>query len=90
MIPILQTANEANSHYPSTGGDTGDLATVNNPYSGWAADVGPSQFNRTNILLAEFVYNIPLFRSTDNHLLKTVVGGWTLSGIVTAESEAIR
>jgi hypothetical protein len=71
---------------PSTGGDNGDLATVTDPYCGWKCDFGPSQFNRTNIFLAEFVYDIPLFRHSDSHLLKTVAGGWELSGIVTAES----
>jgi Carboxypeptidase regulatory-like domain len=71
---------------PSTGGDNGDLATVTNPYCGWSCDIGPSQFNRTNIFLAEFVYDIPLLRHTDNHLLRTLAGGWELSGIVTAES----
>jgi Carboxypeptidase regulatory-like domain len=71
---------------PSTGGDNGDLATVSNPYCGWSCDMGPSQFNRTNIFLAEFVYDIPVFRHTDNRFMKTALGGWTFSGIVTAES----
>jgi hypothetical protein len=71
---------------PSTGGDNGDLATVSNPYAGWKFDYGPSQFDRTNIFLSEFVYDIPLFRHNDNRFIKTVVGGWTVSGIVTIES----
>jgi len=71
---------------PSTGGDNGDLATVSNPYAGWKFDYGPSQFDRTNIFLSEFVYDIPLFRHSENRFMKTVVGGWTVSGIVTVES----
>jgi len=71
---------------PSTGGDNGDLATVSNPYAGWANDIGPSQFNRSNILLTEFVYDIPVFRHSENRLVKTALGGWEVSGIVTMES----
>jgi hypothetical protein len=71
---------------PSTGGDNGDLATVTNPYCGWKCDMGPSYLNRTNIFLAEFVYDLPVFRHSDNRFLKTALGGWTFSGIVTAES----
>jgi len=71
---------------PSTGGDNGDLATVSNPYAGWAADIGPSQFNRSDIFLTEFVYDIPLFRHSENRFAKTVIGGWQVSGIITAET----
>jgi Carboxypeptidase regulatory-like domain/TonB dependent receptor len=71
---------------PSTGGDNGDLATVSNPYAGWKFDYGPSAFDRTNIFLSEFVYDIPLLRHSSNRFLKTVVAGWTTSGIVTIES----
>jgi hypothetical protein len=71
---------------PTTGGDNGDLANVSNPYQGWKFDVGPSQFDRTHIAIANFVYDIPLFRSTQSRLLKTTLGGWQVSGIVTMES----
>jgi len=33
-----------------------------------------------------FVYQIPLLRNSSNHLLKATVGGWELSGIVTAQT----
>jgi hypothetical protein len=71
---------------PSTGGDNGDLATVSNPYAGWKFDYGPSQFDRTNIFLSEFVYDIPFMRHSSNRFMKAVVAGWTTSGIVTIES----
>jgi hypothetical protein len=71
---------------PSTGGDNGDLATVSNPYAGWKFDYGPSQFDRTNILLSEFVYDIPFLRHSQNRFTRTVIAGWTVSGIVTVES----
>jgi carboxypeptidase family protein/TonB-dependent receptor-like protein len=71
---------------PSTGGDNGDLATVSDPYAGWAHDIGPSQFNRSDIFLAEFVYDIPLFRHSENRFAKSLIGGWQVSGIVTMET----
>jgi hypothetical protein len=71
---------------PSTGGDNGDLATVSNPYAGWANDIGPSQYNRSDILLTEFVYDIPFLRHAENKLLRTTLGGWQVSGIVSVET----
>jgi len=36
--------------------------------------------------VVNFVYQIPLLRNSSNHLLKATVGGWELSGIVTAQT----
>jgi len=72
----------------TSNGSGGDLNNVTNPYIGWRYDVGPSQFDRTNIAFVNFVYNIPLLKNSSNHLLKGTVGGWALSGIVTMESGA--
>jgi hypothetical protein len=72
---------------PTTaGGGGGDLGTVSNPYAGWLYDAGSSGYDRLNVGLVDFIYDIPLFRHTESRLLKTVVGGWTVSGIVTMES----
>jgi hypothetical protein len=74
---------------PSQGGANGwDLDNVENPYLGWKNDVGLSNFDRRNIAFVNFVYDIPFLKNSSNHLLKTVVGGWELSGIVTMESGA--
>jgi len=67
-------------------GSGGDLQSITNPYVGPRYDVGPSLFDRTNIAFVNFVYQIPLLRSSGNRLLKTTAGGWALSGIVTMES----
>jgi hypothetical protein len=72
----------------TSNGSGGDLNNVTNPYVGWKYDSGPSVFDRTNVLFTSFVYQIPLFNNSDNHLLKSTVGGWSLSGIITAESGA--
>ena len=74
---------------PTTGGGNGyDLDNVTNPYVGWRYDLGPSAFDRTHVAFANFIYQLPIFRTTDNRLLKTTLGGWELSGIVTMQSGA--
>jgi hypothetical protein len=72
----------------NSGGSAGDLYNVSNPYLGWKYDFGPSAFDRRNIFFANFVYQIPLLKNSDNKLLKTTLGGWEVAGIVTAQSGA--
>ncbi len=69
-------------------GSGGDLNNVTNPYVGWKYDVGPSLFDRTDVAFVNFVYQIPLLKNSENRALRTVAGGWALSGIVTMESGA--
>ncbi len=71
-----------------TGGDGFDLDTVSNPYQGWKYDVGPSAFDRTHVAFVNFIYDLPIFRNSSNRLLKSTIGGWQVSGIVTMESGA--
>jgi len=74
---------------PTTGGANGfDLDNVSNPYVGWKFDQGPSIFDRTNVAFVNFVYDIPLLKNSPNRLMKSTIGGWQLSGIVTMESGA--
>jgi hypothetical protein len=75
---------------PNAGGNGsgGDLNNITNPYVGWKYDNGPSSYDRTNVAFVNFVYQLPIFRNTENHLLKTALGGWQLSGIVTMMSGA--
>ncbi|HTF44057.1 MAG TPA: hypothetical protein VK641_09170, partial [Terriglobales bacterium] len=72
----------------TSNGSGGDLNNVTNPYVGWRYDIGPSQFDRTNVAFVNFVYQFPFLRDSSNRLLKSVAGGWSLSGIVTMESGA--
>jgi len=72
----------------NSGGSAGDLYNISNPYLGWKYDYGPSAFDRRNIFFTNFVYQIPLLKNSQNKLLKTTLGGWEISGIVTAESGA--
>jgi len=70
----------------SNGGSGGDLATLTNPYAGWRFDLGPGNSDRTHILVANFIYDIPVFRHSSSRFLKATVGGWQVSGIATIES----
>lgn len=72
---------------PTTGGSGGgDLSNVGNPYEGWRYDLGPGGFDRTHNAAVNFIYDIPFLRSSSNRLLKSTIGGWELSGIITVES----
>ena len=66
----------------------GDLCVISNPYAGWKYDFGPSSYDRRNIFFANFVYQIPLLKNSDNKLLKTTLGGWEVAGIISAQSGA--
>ena len=84
-LRAFYTLSQAND--PTTAGSGGgDLGTVSNPYAGWKYDVGLSGYDRTNVAVVDFIYDIPLFRHSESKLLKSVVGGWQISGIVTMES----
>jgi hypothetical protein len=72
---------------PTTGGNGGgDLSNLSNPYAGWKYDVGPGGYDRTHNASFNFVYDLPVFRHTENRFVKTTLGGWEVSGIVTITS----
>jgi hypothetical protein len=71
---------------PATGNNgVGDLNNFDNPYD-VNYDNGPSGLDRTHIAFVNFIYDIPLFRDSSNKVLKSVVGGWQVSGIVTLQT----
>jgi Carboxypeptidase regulatory-like domain len=76
------------SNQTNGGGGGGDLVSVSNPYEGWRYDWGPNGYDRLHNLSANFIYDLPFLRTSSNALLKTLVGGWEVSGIVTVESGA--
>ena len=65
-------------------GTGGDLALVSDPYNR-AYDNGPSVYDRRQIGVINFIYELPIFRNSQNKLLKGTLGGWEMSGIVTLE-----
>ncbi|MBV9499305.1 MAG: TonB-dependent receptor [Acidobacteriaceae bacterium] len=66
-------------------GGNGDLNQVSNPYDR-SYDNGPGQSDRTHIFLVNFVYQLPFLKNSSNRLLKSTLGGWEISGVVTMES----
>jgi hypothetical protein len=71
---------------PATGNNgVGDLNNFDNPYN-LNYDSGPSGLDRTHIAFVNFIYDIPFLRNTSNRLLKSTIGGWQVSGIVTLTS----
>jgi hypothetical protein len=69
----------------SNGNGVSDLQAVSNPYS-YTYDNGPSGLDRAHIAFVNFVYDIPLLRNASNRMLRSTVGGWQVSGIVTMVS----
>jgi len=85
-LQVAYTLSRAIDPSTGNGGNGWDLNYVTNPYLGWKYDVGPSVLDRTHIAFFNFVYDIPFLKNSSNRLAKTTLGGWELSGIVTAES----
>jgi len=72
---------------PGTGSNGGqDLQDVSNPYLGWKYDVGPGGYDRTHNAVVNFIYDLPVFRHSSSRLVKSTLGGWEVSGILTFES----
>jgi Carboxypeptidase regulatory-like domain/TonB dependent receptor len=72
---------------PTLGGNGGgDLGNVSNPYLGWKYDSGPGGYDRTHNAAVNFIYDIPFLEKSPNRLLRTTLGGWEISGIVTMTS----
>jgi hypothetical protein len=87
QLQVGYTLSKAMDATTSTGSG-GDLDNATNPYVGWRYDFGPSLFDRKQIAFVNFVYQIPFLNNSGNHLMKSTLGGWSLSGIVTMESGA--
>jgi hypothetical protein len=66
----------------------GDLSPVYDPYLGWKYDYGPSAFDIRNTFFTDFVYQLPFLKHSSSHWLKPALGGWEISGIVSATSGA--
>jgi hypothetical protein len=72
----------------SQGSSAGDLGTLSNPYEGWKYDFGPSDYDIHHVFFTNFVYDLPFLKNSSSRGLRTVLGGWELSGIVAAQSGA--
>ena len=52
------------------------------------AEYADARSDRRHIFNANYVYELPFFRNSDNELLKATLGGWQISGITTLQSGA--
>ena len=82
LLYTFSHTNDSNTN----GSSAGDLGVVSNPYAGWKYDFGPANYDIHHVFGANFVYNIPFLKNADNRLVRTVLGGWEISGIVSAVS----
>jgi len=62
-----------------------DLQTASNPYN-LRYDYGLSPYNRTNVAVFNYVYELPFLKYSTSKALKGAFGGWSVSGITTFES----
>jgi hypothetical protein len=60
-----------------------DFATPQDQYD-LAAEYGPAEFDRRQILNVNYVYYFPFFRNSAEAFERWVLGGWEVSGIVSA------
>lgn len=82
------TYSRATDEVGAASNSGGDLSNTTNPYVGAAYDRGPSNYDRASVAFVNFVYEVPFFHDSTNRFMKSVVGGWEVSGIITAESGA--
>jgi len=82
------TYSHTNDSFNGFSASGGDLSPTSDPYEGWKYDYGPSGLDIRNIFFTSFVYDIPLLKNSSHRLLKTALGGWEISGIVTATTGA--
>jgi Carboxypeptidase regulatory-like domain len=83
----LQAAYTFSKAYdPATGSNNvQDLNNVSNPYS-YSYDNGPSNLDRRHIAFVNFIYEVPFLKNSSNRVLRSTVGGWQVSGVVSLVS----
>jgi hypothetical protein len=84
-VQVAYTYSKAVDPSTGNGGNGWDLDSSSNPYNR-NYDLGPSVFDRRDVFVANFIYQIPFLKNSPNRALRTGLGGWELSGIVTAET----
>jgi hypothetical protein len=85
-VSIQAAYTFSKAYDPATGNNNvQDLNNVSNPYS-YAYDNGPSNLDRRHIAFVNFIYDIPFLKNSSNTLLKSTVGGWQVSGVVSMMS----
>jgi hypothetical protein len=68
--------DDSTSTYES--GFAGESADANYDLSRW---YGTADLNRSQVLVLNYIYNLPFFKNSSNAVARQVVGGWQVSGI---------
>ncbi|MEO5897282.1 MAG: TonB-dependent receptor [Vicinamibacterales bacterium] len=81
---------QANAHY--TWSRTRDMANhsnaggrIVNNFDIWS-DYGPAAWDVPHRLALSYIYEVPFFRTSSNAVLRSVLGGWQVSGVSTFQS----
>jgi hypothetical protein len=72
------------SHTLDVSSDSNNSGTPMNPYN-WRQDYGNSNWDIRHRFAANYLYELPFFHASKG-VLRTVLGGWQLSGITTLQS----
>ncbi|MGH9342659.1 MAG: carboxypeptidase regulatory-like domain-containing protein, partial [Terriglobia bacterium] len=67
------------------GSSNGSGVPYGNPYQ-FQFNKGPADFNHTHDLVLSYVWPLPAFAGSPNRLVKSVIGGWNWSGILTLQT----
>ena len=62
-----------------------DLNGLSNPFNS-SYDYGSGALDRRHIFNGNYIYNLPFFANTSSVLERTILGGWSISGITVAQS----
>ncbi|MBZ5689354.1 MAG: TonB-dependent receptor [Acidobacteriia bacterium] len=62
-----------------------DLGGASNPFD-LSYDRGSGQFDRRHIFNVSYVYSLPFFAHSTNGAMRSVLGGWQISGITVIQS----
>jgi hypothetical protein len=62
-----------------------DLGGLSNPFDARYDRGSDTGFDRRHIFNVSYIYNIPFFTKSSNVLARTVLGGWSISGITVFE-----
>lgn len=59
---------------------SGDFAQISDPFNR-NFDYGPSDLDRRHIFVANYIYDLPFFTTSNHAIARGVLGGWEISGI---------
>jgi hypothetical protein len=82
---LMTQLNYTWSHTLDQGAYAFGSGQIVNPYN-WRADYGNSAADIRHRFVATYMWMMPFLKSNSNQILRTVAGGWSLSGNVTIQT----